>query len=325
MHLSLPIGKSLKLVRRKVYFAIFNSRGFDLWNTVWFKRLFRLKRRKIEAGCRVVESLPGRKIAVLAPHCDDEVIGCGGAILSYLQEQKEVFIIYLTDGQKQGSSEDAASVRRERREEGLAVGRSLGLPRGHIYFLGGTDGDLLHSDLDAALAQTLGEIRPDTLFVPVLLDNHPDHYAVSKLLCRVYAGEPEPLRGSSVFLYEAQSPLTLFHANICLRISRFYARKAELLGLYKSQPYSFKFIANLNRANGLYLGPGEFCESFLATGMEAYEAFVRRHFADDAAYFQLKEHFKSNKHSGSLIPSYQNSRRFKNLLDELPPLQGPLG
>ncbi|CAA7599590.1 Putative deacetylase LmbE-like domain protein [Acididesulfobacillus acetoxydans] len=317
--MSLDVGKSLKLLRRKVYFALFNARGFDLGNTVYFRRLFRLNRKEIEARCRVVEHLPGRRIAILAPHCDDEIIGCGGAILSYLQDQKEVFIIYLTDGQKQGSTADAATVRKERREEGLAVGASLGLPQGHIYFLGGTDGDLLHSHLDAALAQTLREIRPDTLFVPVILDNHPDHYAVSKLLCRVYAGEPAFLRESSVFLYEAQSPLTLFHANICLKINRFYARKTELLSHYKSQPYSFKFIANLNRANGLYLGPDQFCESFLATNMEAYEAFVRRHFADDAVYFRLKDHFKSNRHSGSLICSYNSSRRYKDLLAELPP------
>jgi len=37
------------------------------------------------------------KIIVFAPHPDDEIYGCGGSILKWMDEGHEVHIIYVTD------------------------------------------------------------------------------------------------------------------------------------------------------------------------------------------------------------------------------------
>lgn len=309
--------KTVKVLLRKIYFGIFNSVVFDVVNHIYFRLLFGLKRKQIQTSCEIYQELPGTRILVLAPHIDDEIIGCGGAMLTYLQTHKEVFIAYLTDSQKQGSKMDAQEIITERREEALAVASKLGIPHKNLFFLGGKDGNLLNSDIEQALLQVLRSVRPDSIFLPILLDTHSDHYAATKKVCAAYATEPALLEGTTLFLYESQSPITLFHANTCLRITDVFQRKLQLLALFKSQPYSFKFVTSLNKANGLYLGNGEQCETFLRVNMTQYDHFTAKHFGEDEKYLALKENFKPISQSASLIPSYASSRKHKKILREL--------
>ena len=37
------------------------------------------------------------KIVIFAPHPDDEIMGCGGGILKWIEEGHDVHIIYVTD------------------------------------------------------------------------------------------------------------------------------------------------------------------------------------------------------------------------------------
>ncbi|MCK4781167.1 MAG: PIG-L family deacetylase, partial [Candidatus Lokiarchaeota archaeon] len=37
------------------------------------------------------------KIVVFAPHPDDEIFGCGGSILKWMDEGHDVHIVYVTD------------------------------------------------------------------------------------------------------------------------------------------------------------------------------------------------------------------------------------
>lgn len=37
------------------------------------------------------------KIVVFAPHPDDEIFGCGGSILKWMDEGNDVHIVYVTD------------------------------------------------------------------------------------------------------------------------------------------------------------------------------------------------------------------------------------
>ncbi|MGA9292739.1 MAG: PIG-L family deacetylase, partial [Ignavibacteriaceae bacterium] len=46
----------------------------------------------------------GCKVLVLAPHFDDEVIGCGGTLYKHLQKGAEVTVAFLTDGRNGSKS-----------------------------------------------------------------------------------------------------------------------------------------------------------------------------------------------------------------------------
>lgn len=312
------LGKrQLKRIIRKVYFGIFDSWFFDARNSLYFRSYFQEHHHEIETSCQVVDSLPGERIMILAPHCDDEIIGCGGAILSYLKEGKEVFITYMTNGQKQGSQTDAREIIEERQKEAYQVAKELGIPSENLFFLGGTDGDLIHSPIEGTLSNVISKVKPDTIFLPITLDNHVDHYATSKKLLQAVQLAPDALSGLTLYLYESQSPLTLKYANTCLRITHTLTRKQELLRLFRSQPYPFKFVINLNQANGKYLGPEEACEAYLKAEFDTFEKFMNRYFEDDSEYLNRKERLLPNKHSASLISSYNNCLEEKGILQDL--------
>lgn len=51
-----------------------------------------------------IEQIRNKRILVLAPHVDDDFIGCGGLILKALQNGSEVDICYITDGNRNQST-----------------------------------------------------------------------------------------------------------------------------------------------------------------------------------------------------------------------------
>jgi hypothetical protein len=81
--------------------------------------------------------LRGERLLVLAPHPDDEVIGCGGLVAQHLREKRTIRILVATDGAQAG---DAATREEESRRSletlgELAVGgwRENRLARSSFY------------------------------------------------------------------------------------------------------------------------------------------------------------------------------------------------
>ena len=46
----------------------------------------------------IVKKPKGKNILVLAPHMDDEIIGCGGVICKHIQNGDSVAVVYFTRG-----------------------------------------------------------------------------------------------------------------------------------------------------------------------------------------------------------------------------------
>jgi hypothetical protein len=67
---------------------------------------------------RLVDIPPGERFLVLAPHPDDDVIGCGGTILRLLAARKSVRIVYLSI---QSSRDFSKTERLEEIAESLAI------------------------------------------------------------------------------------------------------------------------------------------------------------------------------------------------------------
>jgi LmbE family N-acetylglucosaminyl deacetylase len=127
---------------------------------------------------RPLDSLHARRLVVVAPHPDDEVLGAGGLIQKALDERVIVEVIAVTDGEASHPESTVApllglaDVRARESETAL---RRLGWPEPVITRLGLPDGHVSErrSELDAALHDFL---LPDDLCVaPWRLDGHPDH------------------------------------------------------------------------------------------------------------------------------------------------------
>ncbi|MGB4018385.1 MAG: PIG-L family deacetylase, partial [Syntrophomonadaceae bacterium] len=67
------------------------------------------------------------RILVLAPHPDDDIIGCGGSIANLTAQGHEVVILYLTSGESGSLEMDPAQLARTREEEARRAGQLLGV------------------------------------------------------------------------------------------------------------------------------------------------------------------------------------------------------
>lgn len=150
---------------------------------------------------------------VLAPHYDDEVLGCGGLASQLASAGAAVRVLFLTDsGGGAEAVADREAYRRRRREESARACEILGLAGCDHLDL--SDGALEHH-LDAAVEGIRRAIltqRPELLLVPSPLEVSRDHRAafaaLHRLLSPLRDGHPdqEPLRGSRILLYEVNHP-----------------------------------------------------------------------------------------------------------------------
>ena len=148
------------------------------------------------------QDLRGERLLVLAPHPDDEVIGCGGLLALHLGEGRAVHVVVATDGAQAGD-------RAQREDESRAALALLG--DATIEFLRLPDRDLENADeLDGCLAAILRERRPDLIAVPSPIEIHPDHAALSRAFCELIARDPSlfaDLAVARVAFYEVSAPL----------------------------------------------------------------------------------------------------------------------
>lgn len=115
-------------------------------------------------------------VLVMAPHADDETLGCGGTLLRHMALGDTVHWLLVTAMDPVGfSPERIASRRREIEAVSAAYGFSsvveLGFPTARL--------DTVPVDeLVAAVGGTVGSIQPDVIYLPFPGDAHSDHRAV---------------------------------------------------------------------------------------------------------------------------------------------------
>ena len=160
----------------------------------------------VEAG----QLLPaGSRAFVLAPHPDDELLGCGGLVRLLAGMGRDVQVLAVTDGgaSHPGSSRwPAELLRRERARESADALRRLGVPDVPLLRLGLDDGQVaaqarrLQSALDLLL-------RPgDVLIATCRFDGHPDHEAVGEVAAQAASRHRASLVEMPVWMWHWAAP-----------------------------------------------------------------------------------------------------------------------
>ncbi len=131
----------------------------------------------------------GGPLLVIAPHPDDETLGCGGLIAACARARIPVHVAILTDGERSHPGSRHWPPQRlgaaRRREATMALQR-LGVRATALTFLGLQDGRLLASAVarEAAIRQltTLARrLRAKRIIGPWRHDPHPDHVAAAEI------------------------------------------------------------------------------------------------------------------------------------------------
>jgi LmbE family N-acetylglucosaminyl deacetylase len=218
----------------------------------------------------------GAGVLVLAPHPDDELIGCGGTSLRLMAAGAAVHVVQATDGSDAASLWHASDALRRtvRLEEAERVARAAGYASIECW-REPNDAFRASETNVLRLAATLADLRPRLVFVPFVSDIHEDHRRLAAILAQ--ALERTPLGPDAEVLgYEVWSHVP---ANAWCDVSAEMPRLERLLWLYetamKVDDY-VHFCAERNHYNALAVaGRSGFVEAFHIVPAARFPELVR--------------------------------------------------
>ncbi|MGI9018410.1 MAG: PIG-L deacetylase family protein [Euzebya sp.] len=203
---------------------------------------------------------------VLAPHPDDEAIGPGGAIARHVDEGDEVRVVVLTSGGATAGGRADVIARREAESRRAVVHLGLGT---EPVFSRLPDGRLAqHMDELTSLITMHGQ-GVGCVYVPSLLDRHPDHAAAARAVAA--SGLPDSV---VVLGYEVWGPGPV---NALLDVTDVFHRKQAALAEYH---VALQTVDYVRAASGLAayrsalgsLGGRGFAEGFMLMTLGEYRA-----------------------------------------------------
>ena len=209
------------------------------------------------------------EVLVIAPHPDDEALGCAGTIMLLNRGGVSSTVLFITNGEKLYEN-PARDIGEKRRQEGHRVSQMLGCKE--PLFLNFPDGEIAnHIDMIYhELYVLIEERKPDIIFSPSPIDFHADHIATSRVVLKLLKN----INGFRVSFYEIYSTLRF---NCLVDISEVVDQKKEIIMNYHTSLYG-KPEVYVHAALGLNAH-----KSIFAQKQGYYEAFYMIGKNDDIA------------------------------------------
>jgi LmbE family N-acetylglucosaminyl deacetylase len=182
-------------------------------------------------------------VLIIAPHPDDETLGCGGLIARRVAERRRVVVAVVTDGRalfrRFGVTDPSeAEVSLMRKEETLRAVKSLGGDTGEVRFLDFENEKLADERVAAerAISAILTELSPSEVYVTSPFEGHREHILANELTRAACAatGKCPALFEFIVNLKSGTTLESLPRKVLRVDVSAFRDREAEALAQFKS-------------------------------------------------------------------------------------------
>ena len=235
---------------------------------------------------------PGqRSVLVVAPHPDDEAIGCSGTLLKHHAAGDRVVIVYVTDGRRSRARDiEPQAMAALRHSEATRAAEKL---QASMVWLGLPEGDWLLEEGIEQLRQIIQHHKPDVIYAPSQVDFHPEHHKVAHALALALVGASANIR-----VYAIQVPLTSALVNLVADITDTQTQAQQAIAAYASQQYAIHPTLRQRRyAAKTYGWPAEefwqmpaslFCKIHQTDpttwNTHIYRGLRRRAFGDGLAY-----------------------------------------
>lgn len=213
-------------------------------------------------------------ILVVAPHPDDETLGCGGTIMRHIANGDQVHWLIVTDMHTEyGYATTAVSQRQLEIQKvtaayGFSNVHNLGFPPSKLDTL--PKGELVQ-----AIARVIKEISPEVIYLPFRGDVHTDHADVfdAAVSCTKWFRYPSIRR---VLCYETLSETDFglnpegakFTPNSFVDITPYIDGKIKIAQIYDSEMGEFPFPRSEKALRALAQVRGVAC------GCHAAESFI---------------------------------------------------
>jgi LmbE family N-acetylglucosaminyl deacetylase len=217
---------------------------------------------------------------IVAPHQDDETLGCGGLIALKREQGISVQVVFVTDGAASHTWHPrfkAGEIAPIRKQEALTALAILGVEQTQIHFLDKRDGKLKYApDVERQqtidqLAQILCDFDPGEVYVTHQQDRSADHEATYGLVKAAIAAselEVELLQYPIWLIWKTllfrEVKLSQIAGSYRLSIKAVHGKKRQAIEAYRSQ------YSQIEGAGGTVLPPG-----FLRRFFQPYEVFFK--------------------------------------------------
>ncbi len=216
-----------------------------------------------------------KKIIIVAPHPDDETLGCGGTLLRHKAEGDEIhWLIMTTITEQAGFNKERIE---SRKKEIDAVAKKYQFCSVYqTQFVATTLDMVANSDLIKEVSGFFNKVKPDTVYLPFRNDVHSDHAAVFDAAASCTKSFRYPFI-RRVLVYETLSETEFsiqpdgsgFKPNLWVDISLYLEEKIKIMQMYKGEigehpfPRSERNIRALATLRGATAGVNE-AEAFIS-------------------------------------------------------------
>lgn len=215
-----------------------------------------------------------KTVLVVAPHADDETLGCGGTILKLIEQGYQVHWLLVTGMTKEAGYLDAQI--ESRHTEILEVSKQYGFSTTHELNLPPARLETLaKGDVIVPICNVISNIKPEIVFSVYRNDAHSDHEIVFDAVMSATKSFRYPFV-KRILAYETMSETDFgmkpedggFKPNVFVDIGPYLEKKLDILDVFESEVGNFPFPRSRKALQSLAFVRGAQCNA------EAAEAFM---------------------------------------------------
>ncbi len=187
-----------------------------------------------------------KKTLVIAPHPDDETLGCGGTLFRHKLEGDDLYWLIVTCiSNNSGWSKDEVN---RRNEEIDKVSKKFAFKDVFNLSIPTTKIDTIPlSELISKITNIYKKVEPEIIYMPFVDDVHTDHRIIAEVVQSTFKWFRNPFI-NKILMYETPSETDFnfisqrkFHANVFIDISNHIKDKIEAMKIYESEMGEFPF------------------------------------------------------------------------------------
>ena len=180
------------------------------------------------------------RILVVAPHPDDETLGCGGTLLKHRKDNDEINWLIMTEMKPNNSNRNFI----EKRNNEIKKVKKI------YDFETVIQADCETAMLDSYniseiinfISMALDRIKPNIVYIPYANDVHSDHKIISEAFISSSKAFRKPFI-TSIRAYETlsetefniDSTISAFKPNLFINIEKYLEKKIKIMNIYKSE------------------------------------------------------------------------------------------
>ena len=201
-----------------------------------------------------------RNILILAPHPDDEVIGCGGLIsLFKINKNFSLSVVYVTNGNKGIKNLEKVKTAHIRKNEINDLNNLINFNKIYHWNIDDKCLEYHEKEIRDNLQKILRREKYDCILIPNDKDYHPDHKNLNKFSKDITSTY---FPNIDIFIYEVWEKIDVIQSDEKIDITDLISEKVKLMNIYISQMNQYDYALKIKENNWCELS-NKFLEKYI--------------------------------------------------------------